>query len=56
MVWKGASGAGAGVTEEVGRQAGLAWGPVSPQVWETLLPASPAPETVKLIKAVEPQD
>lgn len=52
MVWKGASGAGAGagVTGEVGHQA------VSPQVWEPLLPASPAPETVKLMKAMEPQD
>lgn len=27
-----------------------------PQAWGTLFPASSAPETVKLIKAVEPQD
>lgn len=37
-------------------KAGFAWGAVSPQAWETLFPASSAPETVKLIKAVEPQD
>lgn len=48
--------AGAGVTGEVGPQAGFTWGAVAPQAWGTLFPASSAPETVKLIKAVEPQD
>lgn len=41
---------------QVGHQAEFAWGAVSPQAWGTLFPASSAPETVKLIKAVEPQD
>lgn len=55
-VWKGAPGTGAGVTGEVEHQAGFTWGAVSPQAWGALFPASSAPETVKLIKAVEPQD
>lgn len=57
MVWRRAFGARTGVCE-VGHQAGFAWGVGScvPEGLGTLFPASPAPETVKLIKAVEPQD
>lgn len=49
---------GWGRCDLVGRATGRAGmeGLVSPRVWGTLCLASPAPETVKLIKAVEPQD
>lgn len=55
-MWNRASGTGAGGTGAGGAPSRFAWGAVSPQAWGTLFPASSAPETVKLIKAVEPQD
>lgn len=56
VVWeRGLWGLGRCVSEEVVHRQGLHEGCV-PMGLRTLLPASSAPETVKLIKAVEPQD
>lgn len=41
---------------ELGHQTGLAWALRPSKHGGTPVPASSAPETVKLIKAVEPQD
>ena len=56
--WCGPGLLGWGRCDRVGRAPGRAGmgGLVSPRVWGTLCLASPAPETVKLIKAVELQD